>query len=433
MQTKRGTFAVALATLLVGTALAGVLLSWGASAQADSQAGSPAAEGSDRQQAMRDALADGGVYLEDVLAHGDPDLWRQRLRDAAAEADIGVPVRVAFWTEIAGQWPDRDQWVEQEPDEQMANLGLSPNTVLLTNPYSNSVDHGALSVKTPDRVRAWLSRSEAVVDRLQSQNPDPDRYPGLSAVAKAWVMLRLASPDQQPQQLVEELAQDASLFDDGAWAPDEGEGSEYTLSPWTIVVAGIFLAAVIALFLRIVAVERRTERAAEREERRGLTADTLLDTLTPLALEREVTGLAEQIAASEVAPGDPAYDEAQACLDAAGKYVDSELDRDRVGVHLLVADGAAALEGRTPSPRCFINPTHTATTSVHRRETTLPCCASCAGLISRRQRPQALLVADADGEVAAYYETEDVWTATGYGSIDERWARRALLAALETR
>src|SRR3546814_20561289 len=54
---------------------------------------------------VRADLAESGVYLEPGPAVGEIDLWRERLESELAEADLGVPIVVGLWSEIAAVPP----------------------------------------------------------------------------------------------------------------------------------------------------------------------------------------------------------------------------------------------------------------------------------------------------------------------------------------
>lgn len=397
---------------------------------------SQASDPDPREQQMTEQLGSTGVYLEPSPAKGDRALWRRRLVDGVRKADLGVPVKVALWTSAEGVWPG-DLWTRDEAAILDA-LGLPRRTVALLGdqPARVRVETALPQGRVRDRVDASADRAAAVVKLLEEASPDPERYERLSSVARAWVFLRLVAADAPaPRKLVAQLSGDPDLFDDKATPPESPVQHDSTpeklASPWAIGAITTVLVGTVLLFLRITWVANRASLAERVAAPR--TADPMLDRLTRLSIEREVTDLAERVSASDVRPGDPAYDAAQSCLDAAAKYVDSERDRDRFGVHLLVADGRAALDGDDQRAKCYFHPLHTAVTSVKRRDTELPSCRRCAKEVSAGSEPGALLVADPDGTVRPYYETDDVWTATGYGAIDQRWARRVLLAALEDR
>lgn len=392
----------------------------------------------DREQEMPRAVRSTGVYLEPSSADGEPALWRRRLERRAAKADLGAPVKVLLWTPVKGVWP-ASRALYGDGSDTLRKLHLPPRSIALISdePGLVLVRHGLESGPLSDRVDAWRAQAEAVVLRVERASPDPERYSTMSSVARAWIYLRLAAHDAPaPQALVEELSGDRSLLIDDATLPEpssSGDGNAIFGSPWAIGTAILIVLGTMAWFLRQTWATRRGTLGQRAAASRSRTPDPLVESLTPLALEEDVTGLARQVAESDVRPGDAAYDRAQACLDAAAKYVDSDRERDRVGVHLLVAEGRATLHGEERRSKCFFNPLHTASTSVRRDKVTLPCCLRCAKEVSAGSEPGALLLTGDDGAVRPYYESDDVWTTTGYGAIDERWARRALLAALEER
>ncbi len=397
------------------------------------------ASADDRSTTMPKQMKATGVYLEASPAQGDLALWRKRLEAGVKKADLGVPLHVALWTEAEDLWPKPSDMTDNDDAGVLRVLGLPRHSVALLSSETGFVliEHDVTG-RAADPIEAWETRAQAVVRRIVAASPDPERYLSMTSVAQAWVYLRLAAPNAPaPQKLVAELSGDVSLLDDSAAGPEDpllaDDGEDVYSDPRTFVAAGVVVLGAIALFLYQTKVGRRATLAERVAAPTTRGPDLLLASLTPLAVEQEVTDLAEQVAGSDVSPGDPAYDAAQGFLDAAAKYVDSDRERDRVGVHLLVADGRVALAGEDPPRRCYFHPMHAATTSVKRREVSLPCCPSCAGAVTRGAAPPALLVTGDDGEVRAYYETDDVWTSTGYGAIDERWARRALLAALGAR
>lgn len=392
----------------------------------------------DRERELPQAVRSTGVYLEATTADGEPALWRRRLEKSAARADLGAPVKVLLWTPVKGVWPS-SRVLYGDGSEALRKLHLPPRSIALISdePGLVRVRHALESGPVSDRVDAWKAEAEAVVLRVERASPDPERYSTMTSVARAWIFLRLAAGDAPaPQALVKELSGDSSLLIDDAVLPEppssDDSGAVFG-SPWAIGTAIVIILGTMAWFLRQTWTTRRSALGERAAASRMRTPDPLVATLTPLALEEDVTGLARQVAESDVRPGEAAYDRAQACLDAAAKYVDSDRERDRVGAHLLVAEGRATLHGEERRRKCFFNPLHTAATSVRRDKVTLPCCLRCAKEVSAGSEPGALLLTGDDGVVRPYYESDDVWTTTGYGAIDERWAKRALLAALEPR
>ncbi|NYG58329.1 hypothetical protein BJ980_001252 [Nocardioides daedukensis] len=375
---------------------------------------------------VRADLAESGVYLEAGPAAGEVDLWRERLESALAEADLGVPIKVGLWSEIADVPPS----MYADPAETLTAVGAEDGVLIGSSGASLEVLH-LQSGKRKVLIDAVLMGARAVVAPLVERSPDPDRFSQVSAVAQAWIYLRLASADPpEPKDLVDELAGDTSLLVDSAYPalrPDSWSPNDFR--PLSVATMGLVVLGTCLMIVRRV----RADHLAARRQEVADEVDPLAARLTPLMVEEELTDLAEAISTSDRVPGDPAYDKALAFADAANAHASSEDVRDLLGVHFLVADGVRALGGWSRESRCFFNPAHRGTTTLRRKQSVLPCCAACASAVRSGGRPDSLLLPDADGWVRAYYETDDIWTATGYGAVDERWARRVHLDALERR
>lgn len=423
---------------LVGVMLALIVLPWPVAhaqpAHAEAAHAQAAHAQGDRVDAIRTALDEDGVYLDSSPALGDPEGWERRLQTAREQSTLGLPVYVALWTEVPGLAP-AEAFASAPWAEQRRALGIEDDGLLLMHAAGFPLVKGDLpDGPVGDRVKALGDRADAVADELVAAAPT--QFGQITPVAWAWIFFRLAAEDPPTApDLVAELSGDTSLLRDSSRrVPRPGHNAE-TLSlshPAVLVPAGLIILGTVAVFVLMTrASTARTRRPSDQAPHRS--RDPLAAGLTDLSLERELTGLAEAIAASQVQPGDPAYDRAQACADAAAQYVDSDRDRDRVGVHLLVEDGHRDLAGQPRRARCFFHPGHHAETSVRRNDAEVPTCRACAAALSAGRRPAALDVEGDDGHVRAYYETADVWTSTGYGALDSRWARRALLAALEAR
>lgn len=390
----------------------------------------PAHADDSRIERIREAVATTGVYLEPGTAMGEVDLWTTRLTAALDRVRLGVPVRVALWTPIPGLEP-ATEGPEAEPQAVRRQLGLTGGVALTNWLPEAGVDDTAVQGETLRRVRALDLQVDAIEDALVSASDDPERYRNLTPVARAWIWLRLAAQEvPKPRGLVAELSGDRSLLADGAVPPDiedyyADEDSDL-VHPLAIATALLVLLGTAALFM----LRWRRDRETQEREEAPLERSAYAAGLTDLHLEQEVADLAEAIAASEVAPGDRDYDRAQAHLDAAARFVDSQLDRERVGCHLLVQDGHVLLAGKTVPARCFFHPEHYSEASVGKGKVRVPCCLQCAAAVRAGKRPPALVVADARGKLAPYYDTHDVWTRTGFGSLPGNWAKRALLDSL---
>lgn len=325
-------------------------------------------------------------------------------------------------------------------------LGLGPG-ILLIPAYGTLETVVTADLSTPARRRweAISDRTEAIVDELSRYHPRADELPRIAPIAEAWIMLRLAAANPpSARALADELigsdgVSDDSLFiepPDYDFSSDSDTGdSDYGLGTW--LTLGCFMALAFGL-VGWSAFRAITSGNLTRKRELSLPRDSWDTELTPTAVESELTALAERIAASDVQPGDPAYDRAQASADAAARFVDSDEARDRVGVHLLVEDGLNALLAEDGTPRCFFNPRHRARRTVARSRAgvggaEVPSCHDCARAIKAGERPPALMLPDADGRVTPYYAVDDVWSRTGYGSLDPAWATVVLRDSLGIR
>lgn len=390
----------------------------------------PARAEESRVDRIRAAVAGTGVYLEPGTAMGELELWTRRLEVAVARSRLAVPVRVALWTPVPGLPSTEEQYAEA-PDQLAKQLGLDGGIAITSLGMEAMVDYDTVTGDSLRHAQALDDQTEAVAEELIAAAGNQERYQSLSPVARAWIWLRLAGEqDPRPRELVAELSGDVSLFIDGAPPPDlhrlYAEEDDGGIHPVALVVAVLTLLATASVFL----LRWRRDEAQRVGVQEPLTRSESAGRLTDLQLEQEVTELAEAIARSEVPPGERAHDRAQAYLDAAERYVDSPLDRDRVGCHLLARDGLLVLQGGTLTARCFFHPEHLAEASVGKGKVRVPCCLRCARAVRKGERPPALVVADADGELAPYFDTHDVWTTTGYGSLPGNWAKRALLTSL---
>lgn len=392
----------------------------------------------DRLGALRTALGQDGIYLESSPALGDPDRWEQRLQEAREESSLDLPVYVALWTELPGVAPDKE-FADWTWNRQRRTLGIEDDAIVVVHASGRPRVFGSLP-KGPvtSRVKAVGDQADAVADEMVAAAPE--QFGQITPVAWAWIFLRLSAADAPTgRELADELSGDTSLLQDSSIDVTKpgrrADGMSYSeptvLVPGALVILGTIVVFVLMSRAPVLVTGGGQRRTPKTQPAR--VEDAWARGLTSLTVERELTGLSEAIAASDVRPGHSAYDRAQACADAAAHYVDSPLDRDRVGVHLLVEDGHRDLVGEPRRARCYFHPAHRAETSLRRKDVEVATCRACATAVTQGQRPDSLDVADAGGEVRPYYETADVWTATGYGALDERWASRALLAALEAR
>jgi hypothetical protein len=392
--------------------------------------GSAAAAGaSDDRAATIVATLDGGKpYVEDAEAGGDAALWRTRLTQALADVDLPVPVRVAAWTSIDDQ-PDTPS---------LEAAGLRPGIYLLEDDgYLDEADQGVSNALSRQAL-ARLDQSRSVlIEALRLSGRDAATTEPLP-LAEAWVWLRLAAAHPpSPVSLARQLADDPAVLvdsqplDPGVGATDLDPTSPLSLTLIALVVGGFLVVrAALAVRSRRTAVAGGARHAPGARPVPSRAAGVEAAPPPPSEIETLVTDLGVAIAQAPARPGQVDYDRAQACLDAAERYVDRDDVRARVGVQLLVADGRAWLAGHAPAPRCYFNPGHVAVPGesldqVERGGLTLPCCRACAAAVRTGREPEALVVDD-----EPYFTRSDVWTVTGYGSLSQDWAEQVYRDAL---
>ena len=384
-----------------------------------------------RTDQVRRAVDRTGVYVDRAQAQGHLDLWQQRLEEAVAAS--ALPVKVALWSTIDGVAPDLDTVA----DGVLTSDGGPSVWTVSDDRTSQVVAHAAAPTarRRLDREVERLQReTRAVGDALVATlDDDVISPPRLIPVAHAWVWLRLSSAEPpRVAALAAELEPDAAvLLGRRGSAPDATpRPDDATLfSPIFWSAAALVVLATLAITIRLGVVEARRRRSRVQP----LAVPEWARRLTPLSVSRELTALAEAIAAAPARPGDPDYDGAQARSDAAEAHEGSTRPRDLVGMHLLVAEGHQLLIDGEITPRCFFNPEHPAGTQVTRDGQRIPCCPPCARAVRLGRRPDLLALPDEEGRVVGYDEVDDVWSRTGYGTLNRLWAREALLAALEGR
>lgn len=124
-------------------------------------------------------------------------------------------------------------------------------------------------------------------------------------------------------------------------------------------------------------------------------------------------------------------DEATLAHDIGESLLDSEDPADVLGALVLAQTGLHALQARSGVYHCcFVNPLHgegTTTRSWRFGEADLavPMCAACAGIIEHGGTPNAFL---AGRHHRPYYERDDVWARTGYGSLVDDLAHQVAAA-----
>jgi len=148
------------------------------------------------------------------------------------------------------------------------------------------------------------------------------------------------------------------------------------------------------------------------------------------AASAEVLDLAERL---PQAPAGPRADAAMLAREAAEPLLTSAEPAELIGALVLARTGAHALAVPTGVYHCcYLHPLHgAAITKVAWRlgdgSVSVPVCDTCSKRLARRRVP-AVLTFVRDGAPVGYYERDDVWARTGYGSLVDDLARRVTLA-----
>lgn len=148
--------------------------------------------------------------------------------------------------------------------------------------------------------------------------------------------------------------------------------------------------------------------------------------------EEHVTALAEQLAAATRTVTDSdLLDAAGLARDAAEPLLDSTQLEEVVGALALARTGAADVaracgQRKTDYRGCFFNPLHgTSTTTASWRfgeaDVDVPVCRACATALRAGSPPQSLRVGS-----RPYYERDDVWARTGFGSLVDDFASQVV-------
>ena len=211
---------------------------------------------------------------------------------------------------------------------------------------------------------------------------------------------------------------------------DTGRYSTAEGKRWMV---GTFVAVLTALWLPVLItplVRRRGRKPMVPEQ-----ADWHVSTEE---LERRRAELSRLLAAHS--PADvrrpELLDEALLAKEAADTCADSERDTDRLGALTLVERGihAAKLSRNKKTyvswRPCFLNPMHGRAQTVRQwvfddAEIRVPLCEPCARRLDGSRAPQPLLVKQGR-RLVPYFEVDDIWGRTGYGSLIEDYAEAVL-------
>lgn len=410
--------------------------------------------------ALAEALRVDGVVVDRVMGSGEAQESEDRI--AALIREVPFPVYVALVEQPDGL-PD-DTIDSGDALAGLLNRRLGDGLYVLDTtqgiPQVFSFGLGA----DPNRLSLHASANRdaievAVEDAVGSSDPEDHVYS--PPVVEAEAQVRAAEDlveaaggpfaDDYPATISDEdaaeLAERAVLLDASAsWRPDSSDYVEVrTVSPGFSALVGVLAGLVVALLLgqSVRGWPRHGRpRPAGATRAAGSGGGLPLPTGPDLDEERTravelVEALGAQLEATDwdrVADRDVAG-RALAARDAAEPLLDSRDVADLLGAQVLARSGSRDLRrGRRgrgePLATCYFDPRHPDATSVARWRlgdgyVEVPCCEPCGAAVVHDGTPQLLRLQSARG-LRPYWERDDVWARTGYGSTSDFLARDVL-------
>lgn len=389
---------------------------------------------------LAQALREDGVVVDRLIGSGEAQDSHDRI--AALVRETPFPVYVAL-TETPVDVPAEDMseigdilagslhrrlgdglYVVQTTDSSMRvyswGLGADPSLLALTAYANNDLIEARVEALTSDHTRTppvveaegqVRSAEELLARGTASEDTDRDYPPSLGEAD------------------AEELAERAITLEASAdWRPGvepfvEVRTASTGLSALVGSLAGLIAALLIGQTLW------GWPRYGPRRPRAVLP--------DPVAERAEAVHVADLFAAelaatdwNQVADRDLAH-RALGARDAVELLLRSEDVGDLIGAQMVARAGSRDLQRGTsgegePLRVCFFDPRHPpATETVSWRlgagEVDVPCCRGCGGTVAMKQAPKSLLLPDGR-QSRPYWERDDVWASTGYGSLTETLA-----------
>jgi hypothetical protein len=283
--------------------------------------------------------------------------------------------------------------------------------------------------------RAFTSAARDAVVKLMHAGPRDDHgYVGLTPTAEAETVLAVAATGgQAPSDAVfDELASPSTTYPNREPVPLRSEWSA-TTSELALTAALIGTAVLLATRRLLTWWPARESRSAER--RSGALPEAT--ELRPV-LERELHRLGRAVAAIGPEPVDAdAANRAVAAREAAEQLLGDDDAAELLGALVLVrtgrADALLAVGGEKVRRYrcCFFHPMHGEGTESVSWETDgtavdVPACSRCAADVRTGRDPEVLVPVRRGRRDRPYYELDDVWARTGYGSLVDDLAVRVL-------
>ena len=391
-------------------------------------------DSADTVNKVADELRDDPILIHEVMGAGDTAGMEKRLTDLAADLPYDTYVAlVNAPPDIAQKTDNPSEYLLQLLHRRLDRPGLY---IVQTTKGSVAVEAWGTDVDGTTLRLTASDNSRLIVDRLGELHGDDIRT--LPAPVYAEVVLRSADdPPSEPgddsyvtmsSDEVDEIADmpQAYVSTDTLVEPEESR----TGFKWMVVVgSALFILLVVQQTLRRAWPGWRRGPKKAQEPAPTPKADVDVEKLRDRA-RRELTELATGLSQTPADMSNPEYvQQAMLARTAAEHLHDSDDVADVVGVLVLAYTGQRDLvRARTPEPPepyrcCYFNPLHgehTAQVGWQFGDATLhvPVCAACASAQKSGRTPDSLTVRRGRTE-RPYYERDDVWARTGFGSLTD--------------
>ncbi|UPK76116.1 hypothetical protein MU582_05590 [Nocardioidaceae bacterium SCSIO 66511] len=378
------------------------------------------------------SLEDDPILVHETMGAGDTAAMKQRLSDLAADLPFDTYVALV----------NAPQEIEEKTDDPSGQLiQVLHNRLDRPGLYVVQARDGTLEVEAwgvdVDSTSVYLmsaGNTRLVSDRLADLHGDRIRAPSPPLAAE--IALRSADdprseadPDTyatMSEDEVDELAKLPHAYVSTTEVVTPAPGSRTGFVWMAATAIGVFVLLIGQQTLRSAWPRRRVDPKPAKPTAEPAAAISIDDVRAQAG--RELTELAQDLARAPAELPHPEHaQQAMLARDAAEHVHDSDDLADVVGALVLARSGrrdvVRATESQPPGAYrcCYFNPIHGESTAevgwqFGDARLRVPVCAECA----RRQKsggtPDVLVVASGRRE-RPYYERDDVWARTGFGSI----------------
>ena len=389
------------------------------------------------------ALRQDPILVHETLGAGRTASLHDQLTELAAEVPVDVYVALVNTPpSVAEDADDTSGYLIQALHNRLEKPGLyvvaTPDGALAVETFGIDADSTVLSLMVSDNVNLVHARIR------EAHGLDEG---GATLALTAEIALRTAA-DQQPEAGSDSYATMTNdEIDELASLPYAYQSEDDVVEPAESRTGFIWMVGAtsgVVLLLLVQQTLRRAwpgwgRRAPAKPKRRTQSAPTDdIETVRGRA-GRELTRLATALsrAPAEV-PHQEHLQQAMLARTAAEHVHGSEEMADVVGALVLARTGlrdverASMPESGEPYRCCYFNPLHGKSTTTVGWQfgdamLRVPACDRCAGAHKRGHAPDSLTVLDGHRE-RPYYERDDVWARTGFGSLSDEFGGAALEA-----